>query len=454
MNYQPMKVNLLTKIFVWSIALEPMLYFMVSDPNLIGIGLHFSRILQIVVVFGFITRILLGNNYSIIIPKSGSIFVSVIFYLVSILVASLLGFFVFNAYPLIYTLAVHKRPFIELIMVLYTFIYFVSFSVYFLKNEEAIRYFFKITLLLFLLSFIFGICDLILQHLLKSNGRFDLGYDLITRHLGDPTNVGKRFHGFFGEPRDAFGALMLWVGLIYLKDYWLEVKKNRLIQVTIIGIFGLASISVSAFLSVFYSALLVFYYYFPRVNFFEKIKIFIIFVLISLIMFGFSNVHRFTVYLDQMNVVTDFFLEDRKLYSNFEQQRVDIVPIKKRFDEIRESKFMPLIFGSGLGSSSFENNRYVPIVVGVSTWQPEVMNARSGGVRLFYEGGILGTFLFLYIFLSYLKKEKIKSKSIVISMLVLLACYFAQKSYVPFIFLGALVAVVNSKKKSNKILNE
>ena len=143
MNYQPMKVNLLTKIFVWSIALEPMLYFMVSDPNLIGIGLHFSRILQIVVIFGFITRILLGNNYSIIIPKSGSIFVSVIFYLVSILVASLLGFFVFNAYPLIYTLAVYKRPFIELIMVLYTFIYFVSFSVYFLKNEEAIRYFFE-----------------------------------------------------------------------------------------------------------------------------------------------------------------------------------------------------------------------------------------------------------------------------------------------------------------------
>ena len=81
----------------------------------------------------------------------------------------------------------------------------------------------------------------------------------------------------------------------------------------------------------------------------------------------------------------------------------------------------------------------------------DIESPRSNFVRIFYDTGIIGVFLFIFIFLSVLRKNNIKSHRILILTLILLGCFFAHRSYIPFIFLGVLIAVVKQKKLSRLI---
>ena len=284
---------------------------------------------------------------------------------------------------------------------------------------------------------------------------YGLGYDLISRHMTDNVNVGGRFHGLFGEPRDAFGALMLWIALLYLRDYWFEVRKTRIFQVVIIFITGLFTASVSALLSILFAAFFVIFFYFPIVKFAEKIKIIFIFCLILItILTAVNNIHRFEVYIKQLDAVSSYFTKKTKITGNYSQQTDDIVPFGTRYHEYSEGKYFQILVGSGLGSTSFVNNDYKLEYTQKTLDTVEVANPRANITRLFYETGLIGLFLFMLIFLRFFKKEYIEFNPIIISMLILLGCFMAQRSYIPFIFLGVLMAIVERKKYLNKIENK
>jgi hypothetical protein len=58
-NYN--KVNALSKIYVWSICLEPLMLFLIKNP-LIGLSPNLSRYFQTVVLAGLAIRFLIMSN--------------------------------------------------------------------------------------------------------------------------------------------------------------------------------------------------------------------------------------------------------------------------------------------------------------------------------------------------------------------------------------------------------
>ena len=55
------QLPLLARLFVWSVVLEPLLFFIIVDVNLIAIGGHIARFLQYLVVFGFLIKVCQQN---------------------------------------------------------------------------------------------------------------------------------------------------------------------------------------------------------------------------------------------------------------------------------------------------------------------------------------------------------------------------------------------------------
>ena len=75
-------------------------------------------------------------------------------------------------------------------------------------------------------------------------------------------------------------------------------------------------------------------------------------------------------------------------------------------------------------------------------------NPHAGIIRSLYETGIIGTLLFISVFLTPIKKmymnNNINSK-LIIFMLLMLGMYFAHRSAIPYIFLGIALVVLKNK---------
>jgi hypothetical protein len=85
-----------------------------------------------------------------------------------------------------------------------------------------LNYFFKAFFIAFNISLIIGIIDFYFSY---------TDYGFIGRHLhehfsGKAVLVGARFHGFAGEPRDAFVFLGLGLALYYLRSLFEERTQN------------------------------------------------------------------------------------------------------------------------------------------------------------------------------------------------------------------------------------
>ena len=75
---------------------------------------------------------------------------------------------------------------------------------------------------------------------------------------------------------------------------------------------------------------------------------------------------------------------------------------------------LPVLFGSGIGSSSFLNNSYIQF--------EDLANTNSQLVRLLYEAGLVGTFYFIKIFTTtFYQFTKLKSISGSISSVLFLS---------------------------------
>ena len=55
------RMTFITKLFVWSVVLEPLLFFIVEEQS-VGIGHNLSRLLQILVIILLGMRITLNNS--------------------------------------------------------------------------------------------------------------------------------------------------------------------------------------------------------------------------------------------------------------------------------------------------------------------------------------------------------------------------------------------------------
>jgi len=311
-----------------------------------------------------------------------------------------------------------------------------------LTSKEAIDYFFRIFGIAFLICIVLGYIDYLYMSIYYHESA---GY-LLPRHLADGNEVGFRFHGIAGEPRDAFSYLMLSLGIFTLRDIWEDKKKLTLFWIILIITSAFLTESFSGILGIAFFGILIVIYYLPFASSKMKRLLLYIFLLVALIIF--INIlvspRLFTYYqeLFKLYSLLDGGLSLSDTVYRFTMN--NIYPIWHLWTEIREFDFLHFIIGNGLGSTPAINQYYMH--------SNEMINPNANIIRTLYETGVIGTLLFISVFLTPIKKMCINSviqSKLIIFMLLMLGMYFAHRSAIPYIFLGIVLVVLKNKLLSS-----
>ena len=446
------RLNITSKIYVWSVILEPLLFFVILNQDVAGIGGNISRMLQLIVVLSLFLKIFLMPWKNIKIPNPVyDHYKWYFFYLVFILFSFAYGFFT-GAYELNAPSEVQERsglsqllnsqyfrPFFEYVIAIYYFVYFVILPKYLLGSNEGIDYFFKVFVFTFLLSLFVGVIDFLLVFL--------TGYEWIPRHLSDFRHVGIRFHGLAGEPRDAFVYLGFGIAMFYLKSIWQE--RNNINNYSIAALFlcMMLTQSSSGFIGLIIAAGLIFFYQLPRIPVKYLFSLFAVIGVISVVTYlSVTNSYRVMQYLNVIPEAIQALESSADLPSLVQAQIVNIYPVWVRISEIIQLNFLPFLVGTGLGSASVTNSVFYDVA--------GVYNPHANIIRVFFESGMIGLFIFINAFISPVKGLAINRDTRVVLtmyMLFILGLNFGHRSATLFIFLGLLLLIFDFRKNNNAI---
>ncbi len=458
----------LYKFYTWSVVLEPLLFFTGLGVTT-GIGVSLARGLQLIFIFLYFMALLTKPIYSL----RDSFFRSSLsrlknhywaFLFVSLTGSSLVflfnqftnnPFFKIVTWPGETALLRHAyvRPFFEIIIYLFYFWYFVILPHKILKKIEHLKYFFKVFSFVFILNLFLGYADII--------GSW-VNRPIIPRHLieslmGSIVFVGPRFHGLAGEPRDAFVYLSLGLAVYLLATGVFKRKVNY--WYIMIMLFALVlTQSVSGVLGIFLFVLLALCLGacsgYLKSRHLIVISVISFVIIIASLYFG----ARITAQIENI----------QSLFRNFDTlqvpqgvevapmligQLVNIVPLLHFLKELMSFNLFPILFGHGIESHSMINN-FVKIAMG---WGSELQNSHAQIVRLIYDFGIVGTFLYvlsmvrpIVLLNTKVRHLNINTKLIVIAMLFVLGSGLAQRSAAPYIFLGITHVSLLILKVSNE----
>ncbi len=443
------KVKIITKIYTWALILEPLLFFVFSGGESSGINLSISRLLQsIVLIYLLIIYILSKHSFNLYIVN----YKKYIFkYFLIILIGTLISLLFYNNYSsnikfnidnifMTFFRGQYFRPIIEFIIILYYFLVYLIFPKYIFKNKLDLQFFFLTFKKILSFILIAGFLDFFYSMI--KPGAF-----LIGRHLSDNMYVGIRFHSFCGEPRDAFVFLIFSLVILTLDSIFNKTKIKKIYIYSIIIALILTQ-SASGILGLFFSIILLIFFSnnFNRKLFLYTI-IFIIFISITSIVI-INNTERLKMYFDVYKEIYEILKSNEELPYLLYVQSVNIFPLWKLFINTINYNWIPVLVGSGIGSSSFLNNSYVQT--------NDLANTNSQLVRLLYEVGLIGTFYFIKIFTSvynlFIKIRKINNKLFYFLFFLLLGANLSHRSTTIYITSGILVIMLtqfhNEKKRT------
>lgn len=466
----------LYKLYTWSVVFEPLFFFSGLE-SVAGVGVSLARVLQLAVVLCYSVSFAIKPS-----PVSNDLFFRRQLtslknhYWIFLLVALAGSSFVFllnvlDNNPIFKIVSWHKettllrsayiRPFFEVVIYIYYFWYFVILPHKFFKSIAQLRYFFKAFSLVFVANLALGYVDVI-------GGRFFHIYDMIPRHLietlqGSWISCGGRFHGFCGEPRDAFVYLVLGIAVYLLTAVMLKRKANVFYISTILfAILLTASASGLIGLVLFVLLLSVINIFYRCI----KVRYSIALVILVCLMVGvgvYTNKHVVThlenVQLLFKNWHSGNFYENLYIGEGLMGQLGNIFPILHLLGNIKSFNLLPVIFGHGIGTHVMVNN-FAASNIGISSGH--LYNSATMIVRIVYEFGVLGLFLFvlsmvrpLILLSNKIRDLQIHTKLVVISMLAVLAAGLAQRHAAPFIFLGiahvSLLRLRNNDSSQNSL---
>ena len=434
------QISKLSKLYVWSICLEPLLFFIVITPSLIGVTSNVSKLLQLLVLVVLLFKILILHKVKIPSPlnhNNKQFFYFFIFITLSGFYGLLSGAYKNEMYDVTATnsLRIMIRPLFEYVILLYYFVYFTIMPRYILINSSSIGYFFKVFTLLFFIVLLTGFGDLLIMKIIS-------GYGGLPRHLSDGVIVGWRFHGLAGEPRDAFSYLILGLGIFILRDMWSGRKELTKKLLILIFIALILTKSASGLMGILFSIILISLFVFFKFTSMQKVKYLIIFsiVLFILVITTLLTDRIMIYYYAFLNLIPSLQATGKIGGILSQSNSSDIFPIWQRWIEISGGNFFPTFIGTGLGSSSVLNNNSINLF--------EIHNPKSYVVRSIYETGIIGTYLFVYVFLHPIKKLNLFRHEylyLLMLMLLMLGMYFGHRSVLPYFFLGIVLAVFNIK---------
>ncbi len=433
------RLNLITRIYVWSVVLETLLFFILLGQSVAVVGANLSRILQFIVIISlilkfFFTPFLKTKIFNPFSPYFKWYFVYFLFLFISFIYGYFSGAYVgrtenFSSNVL--------RPGFEYFISIYYFLYFAVLPAFLLNSKKAIDYFFRIFFFMFFLSFFLGVIDYLLVVI--------TGYEFIPRHLSDMRHVGKRFHGLAGEPRDAFVHLFFGLSFLFLREVWSGKKFNRL-WIPIIFFAALLTQSSSGILGLIMALGLMFLFQIPRMS---LSSIFVLFLSVIVISTGFglmiSNSLRIQSYIEAAPLAIEALERGLDLPQVIQFQISNIYPIWIRWIQFTEMNLLPLFLGTGLGTTSILNGYVIA--------EGGILNPHANIIRVFFESGLIGTVLFIIAFVAPLYRIEafLKTRSIVFCMLLMLGISFGHRTSAVFTFLGIIIAIhiVLNKKDNN-----
>lgn len=446
------KVNFQTKLYIWSILLEPMLYFVLMSQNVSGIGLNIGRILQFFVLARFFITAFSRSTYAYInltSPLSPALR-KYTYYLMYVLIVSIFGLLIgrYNYHGVViknesffsFINLPQYRPVWEFVILGFQFFYFIILAPYFLKSDLSLRYFFRMFSILFFINLLIGWIDFILV------GGFN--YDLIIRHIADygstGGNVGFRFHGFCGEPRDAFVYLLAAMFIFSIKSQYESsgVTNNKYLNLLII-LTMLMTQSMSGVIGIIIGSILIII--FSRSS--QKQIPILLFFLIGISLLIIENInssYRLSQYINQFQHLLNLFENDSS-YMPYELmvQFNNIYPVIVLYRDVINYNFLPVLFGSGIGSVG-------SVLSETGIWNGFV-NPNSQIIRLIYENGLIGFSLYIFsvkriysFTTTWIAKERLIF--VLWIFLFFLGSYLAHRSSLLLICLGLLLAVSKCKK--------
>jgi hypothetical protein len=436
-------MSLVSKIYIWSIMFEPLLFFVFSgNDNIFNIPFSFSRVLHVLVIFLLIIsfflkvydnkKIVLVNNFF---PENKYLF---LFFALAI-ISGLLGiinqsysttlltnvdqklFTIFNPY--------FKRSLFEYIILLFNIFYFVILPRNLINTKIEFDYLFKLFKFFLAVSLLFGYADYLIS-------KFS-SIDLIGRHFRDNIDVGSRFHGLGGEPRQASAQMMFYIGMyiIYCNYFKVQIKKS-VISLLVVGL--ILTSSMSLFIG------LVFFIFFLFSFRLISIKNILYLSIIMLIIFSFDRVK---LYVDALTQAWFYIENQEKFPHSLNVIRGEVFPVYDLIKKIQNFDLVPVFFGSGLGSVSAINNAYIGEYIGIA-------NPNSQFIRMLYEHGLLGFLVFIISMtwpIKYINTDKRNENLYIFSMLIVLSISLAVRSPVIYIFLGILTSFLHFNEKNLKI---
>ena len=448
---------MLSRIFVWSVLFELMMIFTIP---VFGQRPSVSRFIQVFVLISLVIKWFSSTRlYKL---KVVNIFHSnykyfTLYFLLAIF-SGFIGVFL-GAYSVdknlsdINELASARtlmspieNAILEYIITLYYFVYFTILSVFLLESEENINYFFSCFKFIFVVCLVIGFIDF---------GFSSSGYFILPSDIARGGNVGDRFHGLAGEPRDAFVFLFLGLATLYLQAIFRGVVLSKWWLLAVIAA-AILTKSSSGLIGILIFLALYSGYIFSRFRVLQIFKVTALtFGIACFLYFSVISSDRTMLYVQNLSSVWNALEAGRELPFPISVQGYNIYPVYELTVKFRNLNFWPIFFGSGFGSASVVNNSYIAGYYWVS-------NPHSQFVRTIYETGIIGTLLFVFSFYYPVKYQTqnlaIKQKDLLILLIFLLiGLYFGHRHSAIYIFLGVFLAafrILNRNKMKNSELKK
>ena len=431
---------LIPKIYIWSLILEPLLFFVVGHRDITGVVANLSRILQFFVVASMALQMInLRITYKEVSPLRRQ-YVYYTLYFILTCISGVWGL-MSGAYIVgpnynegvsgfsAFLNSAWMRPIFEYVISIYFFVYFVVLAQYFMKNERSIDYFFKAFFLMFIVTLVIGFIDYAFS---------SFGILLVGRHLGDYISVGRRFHGLAGEPRDAFVYLMLGLAFYVVRSYWLSTKQNNW-WIFIVIVAALMTESASGLIGLAIFVVILAGAAMLRLNKIAMLSSVIAAIVIPLLIYSLIDfIPRLTAYRDAMLTLWDILESRRPLPFILVGQGENIYPAYNLIVKMRQFDFVSVFIGSGLGSASAITNYFA----GTS----EISNPHSQFIRVIYESGLIGLLLFIMSFykpveLAIRHMDKNKRRTLLTLTLLVIGVSLGHRSAAPYIFVGVMISV-------------
>lgn len=446
----------LSWIYVASVALQPLNIFIFSDGSTSGLGMSASRLLQAVVLIGLSLRVSAvavsrRSATTLAIPSLvNPLYLDYTKYFCCAVVAGLVGVSL-GAYDLPaaydnlegttrlsrFLFQPNLRPVIEYFINAYYFVYFAILPVYLLRSQKDVGHLLSAVKVTVCVSMAAGVISLGLNY---------GGIPFLPRNFADWNDqMGARFHGLFGEPGDAVGYLFLGLAMLHLGAFHKGVKLRKLWTILIIAAamatqstFGLVGITCFMGLYAVYSI--------GKINARRALQFVGMTALVSgLIYASFVNSPRMNIYAEDSLALWTALENGEQIPGRLASHRAELYPLYDLTVKLRNLEILPIVIGSGFGSTSAVSNR---LSVGIKR---ENLNPQSQLVRTIYEVGLVGLYYFVVAFVRPVQRltkglpSGDRHRFVTLSLLVV-GCCLGNRNAAPFILLGALIAMLRARQ--------